>query len=416
MTLVKIGRNDSCPCGSGKKYKKCCMLLGDIVDPLDDLFTRYNKLFTIIKMKLDDAYSNQLKKARNEARQMFLRYTSERTLASEYESFFSDWLWFDKTDSNEDTLGFHYLQLNAPYMDTSLRSCLSSLTFSYLSVYEVLDMENDFLKVVDIFSGQEIKVLIKEPFDSPNKLLMIGRLVHMPEASLFSGMVLIMKNEFNRKEFLVNHFNYIKEVSPASVADLFKFNGDIIFGLFDHAYNKVMLNLNDIRYTPITSEDKEQLIINLRRNENLAELYELDDYIWFKPLNSDKGYVRIAISDENLVLCADVLEDINNLQELVKSSIPNVDFKIINSTFLNQPPELASADIWFTIIKDQESERWLKTSIEDLDNKTPNEVLKEDDGQNRLLEILNNLENSVATDEQKDFIYYLKQKIESFNY
>jgi len=22
---VKIGRNDPCPCGSGKKYKKCCM-------------------------------------------------------------------------------------------------------------------------------------------------------------------------------------------------------------------------------------------------------------------------------------------------------------------------------------------------------------------------------------------------------
>ena len=22
----KIGRNDPCPCGSGKKYKKCCML------------------------------------------------------------------------------------------------------------------------------------------------------------------------------------------------------------------------------------------------------------------------------------------------------------------------------------------------------------------------------------------------------
>ena len=21
---VKVGRNDTCPCGSGKKYKKCC--------------------------------------------------------------------------------------------------------------------------------------------------------------------------------------------------------------------------------------------------------------------------------------------------------------------------------------------------------------------------------------------------------
>jgi hypothetical protein len=22
--MAKIGRNDACPCGSGKKYKKCC--------------------------------------------------------------------------------------------------------------------------------------------------------------------------------------------------------------------------------------------------------------------------------------------------------------------------------------------------------------------------------------------------------
>ena len=27
-TKIKIGRNDPCPCGSGKKYKKCCMLKG----------------------------------------------------------------------------------------------------------------------------------------------------------------------------------------------------------------------------------------------------------------------------------------------------------------------------------------------------------------------------------------------------
>ncbi|MAE32355.1 MAG: hypothetical protein CMO43_12340 [Verrucomicrobiales bacterium] len=23
-TAVKVGRNDPCPCGSGKKHKKCC--------------------------------------------------------------------------------------------------------------------------------------------------------------------------------------------------------------------------------------------------------------------------------------------------------------------------------------------------------------------------------------------------------
>ena len=25
---LKIGRNDPCPCGSGKKYKKCCLKAG----------------------------------------------------------------------------------------------------------------------------------------------------------------------------------------------------------------------------------------------------------------------------------------------------------------------------------------------------------------------------------------------------
>ncbi|WP_421315948.1 SEC-C metal-binding domain-containing protein [Aeromonas veronii] len=25
MALLKIGRNEPCPCGSGKKYKQCCL-------------------------------------------------------------------------------------------------------------------------------------------------------------------------------------------------------------------------------------------------------------------------------------------------------------------------------------------------------------------------------------------------------
>jgi len=35
----KIGRNDPCPCGSGKKYKNCCMgkdgqKLAELLDPV----------------------------------------------------------------------------------------------------------------------------------------------------------------------------------------------------------------------------------------------------------------------------------------------------------------------------------------------------------------------------------------------
>jgi hypothetical protein len=30
--MIKLGRNDPCPCGSGKKYKKCCLVAADNVD------------------------------------------------------------------------------------------------------------------------------------------------------------------------------------------------------------------------------------------------------------------------------------------------------------------------------------------------------------------------------------------------
>jgi len=38
---MKIGRNDPCPCGSGKKYKKCCLLTEHpkpVSEPIDEFF------------------------------------------------------------------------------------------------------------------------------------------------------------------------------------------------------------------------------------------------------------------------------------------------------------------------------------------------------------------------------------------
>ena len=31
--MIKVGRNDPCPCGSGKKYKQCCLLEAEATRP-----------------------------------------------------------------------------------------------------------------------------------------------------------------------------------------------------------------------------------------------------------------------------------------------------------------------------------------------------------------------------------------------
>ena len=50
MTKQKVGRNDPCPCGSGKKYKKCCGMVNDLIEASDDPFTRGSQLMTAVKM------------------------------------------------------------------------------------------------------------------------------------------------------------------------------------------------------------------------------------------------------------------------------------------------------------------------------------------------------------------------------
>ena len=55
---MKIGRNEPCPCGSGKKYKKCCLnkpkeniknFIGDI--DLSDIFESHNDYIHNRKVK-----------------------------------------------------------------------------------------------------------------------------------------------------------------------------------------------------------------------------------------------------------------------------------------------------------------------------------------------------------------------------
>lgn len=412
--MSKVGRNDLCPCGSGKKYKKCCLPLDSIFDPSDTLFNRYNNLLTHTKLKLEETYVKEIRKARKEAQQLFLQYSTNPNLATDQESLFSDWLWFDKTDSAGDTLGFHYLQVNNPHMEPELSSVLTALSLSYLSIYEVLGKENEFLVVKDIFTQLEVKVLIREDAAPANNLLLLGRLAFMPEASIFSGLVLAMDNEDNRKEFLINHFNYIKEISNDTLANILKFKGPMILGLFDHAYQKQMVNINDVRYATISPADSNNLISSLQNDTNFTQVYDISGYKWFKPLNSDKGYIRMAVSDENLIISADIIDDIYYLQSEVTSIIPNLDFTVISSNFLDKPPKPSELEVWFTIMKDQETERWLKTPMQDLAEKTPLEVLEEADGKNNLLNILNSLDNENNTEEQKEFLAYLKERVNMF--
>jgi len=63
--MNKVGRNDPCPCGSGKKYKKCC---------LAESFIQIGKEETIRKRLVDNLlefYNKNFRDTMQEAHEIF---------------------------------------------------------------------------------------------------------------------------------------------------------------------------------------------------------------------------------------------------------------------------------------------------------------------------------------------------------
>ena len=414
MKEIQIGRNDPCPCGSGKKYKKCCAVLEDLGEFSDDPFTRYNQLLTAMKIKLDQFYGQQIKKIRKITLEQFLRFTVDKSLPTEHESLLSDWLWFDKTNDEEETLGFHYLKENSNYMQLPMADCLTSLNFSYLSVYEVTGFNDMHLEIKDIFTSNRSKVLLKEPWEddmAEQAVLIMGRLVKMTGESVFSGMVLISDNKSGQKEFIQEHFEYLCSIYNDEVVNILKFNGEILYGIFDHALKKILVSMNDIKCLSVNNEEKNNLLDKLNSSEEYSLIHTAEGFSWFKPVREVYGYVRIAVGDDTVLSCAEIIDDVLNQIQFIKSTNPQQEIINLNNRFLLQPPPLELTDLWFMIIKDKECERWLDIPQSDLGNRTPRELMEHDDGVTQLIHMLDTFTDSLNGENEKELIDYMKKRI-----
>lgn len=406
----KIGRNDPCPCGSGKKYKKCCALSdahGAFLPP--DPFERSNQALTTIKLKLDQYYSTSIKRLRREGRHTFLLHTVKGILPPEHETLFSDWLWFDRLDPDQPSLAEQYLQENGPFMEEPLRTSLQALSASCLSIYRVEKTEGVLLSVYDLITRQSHRVLLKEPWETEadKPLLILGRLVKIESHLLFSGMVLVTEDSDGQSEFLSQHLDYLHHLGFFHPIP----PGEVLYGLFDHAHSKKsVLNLRDIRMLRIS--DPDWLLAALPAVEELKLLRREGETAWFAPAGEHHGYVRIAVGSDYIAAAAEVLTDVRRLQQWVEQVLPHTPLQLVSSVFLRRPPAADRADVWFTFRKDQQTEIWLDTPHPEMEGKTPRQLLGDPGGKERLLQMLDDYPAS-GQPEQQALLAYMKTRVNS---
>ena len=172
---MSTGRNDPCPCGSGKKYKKCC---GAAVQGSSDL--KYDRI-----RQLD-----------TEARELILRYAKKRfgdgVLEKAWEDFmftdeisfndshpeadlFDRWFTFNWQPGDEQTIAELFLSEMGPRLDDGLRRFIDLVQDSAFSFLQTIETNpGNSLLMRDILRKREVQVRER----SASTVLMPGQILY----------------------------------------------------------------------------------------------------------------------------------------------------------------------------------------------------------------------------------------------
>ena len=160
------GRNDLCPCGSGRKYKKCCLVRDEAVRQvsaaadavaLDGADLRQAALDALTAYSIQQGLAKQ-------ARAVVEAFSLDRPLpegvseADVHLKFYFHWH-LDAVLANGRTIAEAFLESAGPSLPTRQRALLERLSRARLRLYEVEEVRREEgLRLLDLRSGERVWV------------------------------------------------------------------------------------------------------------------------------------------------------------------------------------------------------------------------------------------------------------------
>ncbi len=174
---AKPGRNEPCPCGSGKKYKKCCLAADELkaralmeqaeaaflekqekeTRPVANLKQEYQEAMQIMADCLDEAMMSgkeidSLKDEESKMTQLYEKFVFSR----HYGNFFTDYMVLDcGVGDPEKTVAQRFIESGiGERTSDELEQRIKDLSDSSYSFYEALIVRVKSAELIDIFSNK----------------------------------------------------------------------------------------------------------------------------------------------------------------------------------------------------------------------------------------------------------------------
>lgn len=263
-----LGRNELCPCGSGKKYKKCCLNKDVVSERASRKIVLSQKQYSQLYSKLYE-YSRQEKfnEEYKKAQEMFYILDDEN-INKKFESFFNTYFIQDHIMENKKVITVDFFEENKSNLTKAEVDILKSLFESYVSVYVIKEKLEDKILLKDAITGDEIfteDINLLNGFNQGDCI--IARIVEVGGAHLLLDVTVSISEAV--KDIVVNDINHFFN----QYEDLYK---DIKTFLIYHThilykYIQQLLDPNIAEYL------KNQKVVNEKKQEEIKEMISEDD-------------------------------------------------------------------------------------------------------------------------------------------
>ncbi|MDP2210654.1 MAG: SEC-C metal-binding domain-containing protein [Candidatus Aquicultor sp.] len=425
-----VGRNEPCPCGSGKKFKKCCGAR-PFAEIKPEASTKKRQVDAILTY-----LSKQHREAIEDAYEVFFEeFDPEEHLDGGLQNMaminFWDWVVSDALADYDDpdnrtTLLDLYIEDNREQLTGDDLSVLGKLRNSYLSLYEVAEVyPEEGLFFEDLLLGGSFSVRERTATRYLNKWDIIAvRLLEIDGEWAMSGS--IYSYHRHRKAKLIQEFKSDYELLKGdypdfTMRDSLKENGD----LFMYHWYEPLLYPEPPQLA--TSSGEQVLISKARFDVNdkdavIAALTAIDgferedeSFVWLGETEHMNGLVllgQVVFEGDRLVLETNSKERLEKGKALISEHAAGLvmhkadEFQDILQALENQkpgaraakddaddiPPEMRQ-QIYEQFMQGY-YENWLNDRIPMLDGKTPLEAVRTEDGKHGVIETLKSIENS----------------------
>lgn len=190
----KIGRNDPCPCGSGKKYKKCCLEKAAIPVVLTPpLFSEADRASVLNKLRVFADQPDQVEDVAEASfdywgDHLYDRDEDEQRRVLDLpqaEVMRTAWLWFDAELPDKRTVTDRFLAAEGGSLATGERAFLNQARETYQGLYEVeaVDLDEGFT-LRDLSTEERIRVHERTATHCVARWdLIVARLMARPDGS-----------------------------------------------------------------------------------------------------------------------------------------------------------------------------------------------------------------------------------------